>query len=117
MFTWEPAGLFEETDGLDADEQLHALARYYALAAAQEGQGRSGRGAVIVPWPPEERLSVSFLPEVACVGLDEDVLARVAAYDPQKEFVMVYLENDGSTDAYTYRIPESAVEIRPQRAH
>lgn len=90
----------------DPEEQLHDLARQYALQAARDGYARSGRGAVVVPWPPEERLSVSFLPQVACGALGDDVMQRIAAYDPLMQFVMVYLTADGATDAYTYRIPD-----------
>src|SRR5687768_1003916 len=79
----------------DAEEQLHDLARRSALAAAGEGFVRSGRGAVVVPWPPEERLTVSFLPEIACMGLGDEIMGRVATYEPRREFVMVYLFPDG----------------------
>jgi hypothetical protein len=94
-------------DVFDAEEQLHELARRHAVEAAREGHLRSGRGAVIVPWPPEERLSVSFLPERACAALGQDVARRVATFDPRSQFVMVYLLADGDTDAYTYRIPDT----------
>ena len=93
-----PAELF-------AEEQLHDMARRSALLAARDGYLRSGRGAVVVPWPPEDRLSVSFLPEIACVPLGDEVGQRIAVYEPHDEFVMIYLFTDGMIDAYTYRIP------------
>jgi hypothetical protein len=89
----------------DPEEQLHHLVRRYALSAAREGYARSGRGAAVVPWPPEDRLSVSFLPEVACGALGDEVMLRVGTYDPFAEFVMVYLFAGGGVEAYTYRIP------------
>ena len=95
----------DETDTWDAEEQLHALARWSALSAAEQGHLHSGRGAVIVPWPPEKQLSVSFVPEAACAPLGLDVMSRVASYDPSSQFVMIFLTADGSVDAYTYHIP------------
>lgn len=89
----------------DPEEQLHDMARMWALREARSGYNRSGRGAVVVPWPPEGRLSVSFLPETACLHFGSDSLARIATYDPEKQFVMIYLFTDGTTDAYTYFIP------------
>ena len=95
----------EETDAWDAEEQLHALARWSALSAAEQGHRHSGRGAVIVPWPPEKQLSVSFIPEAACAPLGLEVMSRVARYDPSSQFVMIFLTADGHADAYTYHIP------------
>jgi len=89
----------------DAEEQLHTLARWHALEAAHQGHQRQGRGAVIVPWPPEERLALSFLDETACTPLGPDVRRRVATYEPRSQFVMVFLLADGDADAYTYRVP------------
>lgn len=99
----------EEADTWDAEEQLHALARWSALSAAEQGHRRSGRGAVIVPWPPEKQLSVSFVPEAACAPLGLEVMNRVAGYDPSSQFVMIFLMADGHVDAYTYHIPRHGV--------
>lgn len=92
-------------DWNDPEEQIHALARWYALDAARAGYQRSGRGAAIVPWPPESDLHVSFLPESACAPLGSDVMERVASYDPRAQFVLVFLLAGGDVDVYTYTVP------------
>ena len=102
---------------VEEEEQLHEMARRYALQAAREGYRQSGRGAAVVPWPPEGRLTVSFLPEVACAPLGDEILQRVGAYNPFFEFVMVYLFEDGTTDAYTYRMPDSTSSWLPPTIH
>ncbi len=92
-------------DWNDAEEQVHALARWHALDAARAGYQRNGRGAAIVLWPPENELRVSFLPEAACLPLGPDVMGRIACYDPRAQFVLVFLLAGGDVDAYTYTVP------------
>jgi len=101
-------------DWNDAEEQIHALARWYALEAARAGYQRTGRGAAIVPWPPENELNVSFLPETACLPLGPDVMRRVACYDPQAQFVLVFLLAGGDVDVYTYTVP-GGLALPPRR--
>lgn len=98
-------------DWHDAEEELHALTRWHALSVAFASYQQNGRGAAVVAWPPQERLSVSFLPEAECAALGPDVSRRVACYDPYAQFVLVFLLANGDTDAYTYTMPSAAARV------
>lgn len=100
-------------DHAAAEDPLYDLARRYALGVARRGFVGRGRGAAVAPWPPEERLLISFVSEVDCAPFGPDVMRRVAQYDPDVEFVLVFLSADGSTDAYTYQIPEESAADWP----